>query len=532
MAAYSHLGFKQKLLLLPVTATVALLAVAATYQVLAGRTNAVLHELETRLVPAVALSRDLQDLLERLQRSLQDGVAAEDREALADTARVRDAFLARLEEGGETDADANLAGAIEQEFKAYFTVAVRASEALIARAPGDVLLRETVTRYQAVRGLLARRSADERERLAQGFDEVRRLQRLQGLSMGLGTVAAVLLVGLLAAWAASSVARPVLALARAAKRVADGDLTQELQVDSNDELGELARAFAVMVDKLRVVPTSLRASVEELSTAVQDVATASGEQGAVLERQQAGLARSRNSAERIQRESQETSRRAEAVLRMAGQVEAFGDAAQIAARETLTGLSEIGEQVRAMTGGISRVDHHTHVVRELVAAMKRLATESGELALSVSVESARAGAAGGPLADSARQLKDVASRLVQAGARVGKALSEVEGAVAGVGALSDDSKRRMERGLEQIRISGESLREITAVVQKSARAARAIVTSVSEQGHAIAEITSNVLDLDKAMGDALRGNRAAERSAEALKRTANSIAGVVRAFRV
>ena len=529
---HSNLGFKQKLLLLPVTAMVALLGVSGIDQVLGARTSFVLHQLETQLVPAVALSRDLQDLLDKLQRGLQDAVAAEDREALAETAKVRDAFLRRLAEGGELEGDVNLAGAIAQELKAYYTVARRASEALIARAAGEAPLRETVTRYQAVRGLLARRSAGERERLTQGFDGVRRLQRMKALAMGIGTVAAVALVGLLAAWVARSVARPVVALSRAAKRVADGDLAQELQVDSTDELGELARAFAVMVDKLRVVPTSLRESVDELSTAVQDVATASGAQGAVLEKQQTGLARSRTSAERILRESQETSHRAEAVLRMAGQVEAFGDAAQLAARETLTGLSEIGEQVRAMTGGIARVDHHTQAVRELVAAMKRLATESGELALSVSVETARAGAAGGPLADSARQLKDVASRLVQASARVGKALSEVEGAVAGVGALSDDSKRRMERGLEQIRTSGESLREITTVVQKSARAARAIVKSVSEQGHAIAEITSNVLELDKAMGDALRGNRAAERSAEALKRTANSIAGVVRAFRV
>src|SRR6266568_5135140 len=191
---------------------VALLAVTAIDQVLGARMSSVLRELETQLVPGVALSRDLQDLLERLQHALQDAVAAEDRDALADTAKVREAFLARLAEGGEVEGDANLAGAVGQEFKAYYAVARRASEALVARAPGDAPLRETVTRYQAVRGLLARRSAAERERLTLGFDEVRRLQRMKALAMGFGTVAAVALVGLLAAWVARSVARPVVAL--------------------------------------------------------------------------------------------------------------------------------------------------------------------------------------------------------------------------------------------------------------------------------------------------------------------------------
>jgi methyl-accepting chemotaxis protein len=527
-----HLGFRQRLLLVPLGMAVASLATGGVDQVLGARLHGVLHQLETELVPAVALSHDLQDRLDDLPRALQDAVAAEDGEALADTARLRDAFLARLAEGGETEGDANLAVAIGSGFRAYYAAARSASEALLARAPAADALRESMLRHNAVRQLLARRAAAERARLASGFEEVRRLQRVKGVSIAAGTLAALLLGGVLAAWAARTVARPVTELSSAARRVADGDLTYAAPARSDDELGELARCFGTMVEKLRDVPTSLRASVEELAASVAQVAAASGAQGAVLEKQQLGLARSRASAERVLRESQETSRRAEAVLKMAGQVEAFGDAAQLAARETLTGLSDIGDQVRSTTAAVGRVEHHTAVVRDLVAAQRKLAASAAELALSVSVEAARAGIGGGPLPEAARQLKDVAGRLVQASSRTGKAIEQVGGAVAGVGSLSDDSKRRMERGLEQIRTSGESLREITAVVQQSARAARAIVASVSQQGQAIAEITASVVELDQAMGEALRGNRAAERSAEALRRIANTMAATVGAFKV
>jgi methyl-accepting chemotaxis protein len=220
------------------------------------------------------------------------------------------------------------------------------------------------------------------------------------------------------------------------------------------------------------------------------------------------------------------------VLKITNQVEAFGDAAQLAARESVTGLGEISEHVRQVTGGIARLTHHTQGIGELVTTLKRLAGESSELALSVSVEAARAGAVGGPLAEAARLLKDLATRSTQTSARVTRALAEAEAALVGVSTLSEESKRRMGNGLAQVRASGDSLREITAVVQKSGKAARAIVVSVAEQARGVSEITNDVLALDLATAEALKGSRRAQSAAEALKRTAGRLAGLVQSFKV
>ena len=50
---------------------------------------------------------------------------------------------------------------------------------------------------------------------------------------------------------ARSVARPVLAIAHATRRAADGDYTAVVDVDSNDEVGELASAVRIMLADLR-----------------------------------------------------------------------------------------------------------------------------------------------------------------------------------------------------------------------------------------------------------------------------------------
>jgi signal transduction histidine kinase len=68
----------------------------------------------------------------------------------------------------------------------------------------------------------------------------------------LGTAVVVVAVTILASLAlAGSILRPVQALRRAAVRMAGGDLTQQLSVERNDELGDLAKAFNGMAMRLQ-----------------------------------------------------------------------------------------------------------------------------------------------------------------------------------------------------------------------------------------------------------------------------------------
>src|SRR6202167_4471023 len=60
-----------------------------------------------------------------------------------------------------------------------------------------------------------------------------------------------ILAALLASlWFAARVSRPVVSLAEAARRVAAGDLNAKVEVESNDELGELAASFNRMTEDL------------------------------------------------------------------------------------------------------------------------------------------------------------------------------------------------------------------------------------------------------------------------------------------
>jgi two-component system, NtrC family, nitrogen regulation sensor histidine kinase NtrY len=78
------------------------------------------------------------------------------------------------------------------------------------------------------------------------IDLQRRVLSTAMLVGGAGILAAVLA----SLWFAARVSRPVVSLAEAARRVAAGDLNAKVEVESNDELGELAASFNRMTEDL------------------------------------------------------------------------------------------------------------------------------------------------------------------------------------------------------------------------------------------------------------------------------------------
>jgi heavy metal sensor kinase len=131
-------------------------------------------------------------------------------------------------------------------------------------APPDAL-------YRAASGEETRRAIDQRMRrtlitllplllpsgetigvlqLATPLDLVDSLQREIGIALAVGTLLAVLIAGAIAAWVTRAALGPLDQMIRVTRRVSGGDLAARVDLDRQDEVGELAAAFDQMVGRL------------------------------------------------------------------------------------------------------------------------------------------------------------------------------------------------------------------------------------------------------------------------------------------
>jgi len=263
------LNFREKILVLPVIVTFALLLLLGVTYSSGKRNERLLLEFEIGLAPALELSRDLQGLLADLQRSLQDAVAMEDGDQLTSADELTHRILARVEKGRKnaTNEGTNL-DELGTAIHDYYVVARATTEEMIQKKSGADLtprLQRMTAGYNELTRLLGEHRTLTEERVSHHLQDARRLQRF--MIWGIATILCFALVSaLLSAAFARRLANRVIALRNASRRVGGGDLETRVTDAEGDELGELAMSFNQMASSIRRVIAE-RAAAEQASVA-------------------------------------------------------------------------------------------------------------------------------------------------------------------------------------------------------------------------------------------------------------------------
>jgi methyl-accepting chemotaxis protein len=480
MMSITHWRFRNKLLALPAVAGLAFLAVLAVSFGLGRASTAALEQVTRGHVPAYQLGRDLQSQLERVQRGLQDAVAAQSPEDLKQVDALRDEYLARVrsESANPVLSEAERQG-LSQEFEEYYALA-RATSARLTRGEAVADLGEALTtmteRFNKLRARLDANSTRTNDALAAALASARSRQQNT-----LAAIVAIVLVGGgalfgLTRFIERAATRPANEALRVARALAVGDLRVSVAQDTaRDEIGEMLVALGETVEKLRAVigearstATSLTGAAAQIEASSQGLSQGTSEQAASVEETTAGLEEMNAS---ITQNAENSARMEEMALRGAKDAEATGRA--------------VDEAVRAMAA-----------ILEKIGIVEEIAYQTNLLALNAAIEAARAGEHGRGFAVVAAEVRKLAERS-QAAAK------EIRG-------LADSSSRLAER-------SSHLLGELLPSIRRTADLVQEVAAASSEQ-------SAGVTQINRAMGEVDKVTQRNASAAEELAATAEEMA--------
>ena len=245
------LSFRQKVMALPLVATALLLLLLALTIFFNKRNEQLVVQIQTILSPAHELTRDLQQLLNEIETSLEDAAISEDAGRLGSADGLRDRFHARLSEVRNNPSRSISVDRIEAAFRDYYPLARETSERMIDRKPASYLFQIRMGRSKVLHHLLEESRTIAQRQLAEALASAVRLQRL---SMVASTSLILLFAGasaFISLTFARRVARRVTVLRNAARQVGSGDLEAVVEDASGDELSELAETFNQMSRSIR-----------------------------------------------------------------------------------------------------------------------------------------------------------------------------------------------------------------------------------------------------------------------------------------
>ena len=248
-----RLTFRAKLMAIVGTAAAAFVVLIIAGMLVSTRVGQQLGTIREQYLPRIGLRPTLEAQFAKLRRTFQDAVAAHDVDALAASGAEEKDFADALQAAG-TAIDPAQAGALLAALEDYDRAANDVSRRLIAKETGEPIVAAMASmqaKQARVSALITEATAFHRSNLEAAFGNVATTQRAaRRLELFVGALC-LFLVLLLSTALSRGVLRSLAGLTQGFERFGRNDFARPIQVESRDELGELASSANRMAESLQ-----------------------------------------------------------------------------------------------------------------------------------------------------------------------------------------------------------------------------------------------------------------------------------------
>ncbi|EFM0371983.1 MULTISPECIES: methyl-accepting chemotaxis protein [Enterobacterales] len=288
------------------------------------------------------------------------------------------------------------------------------------------------------------------------------------------------------------------------RHIAGGDLVKRIDVESDNEMGELAHSLRHMQGELARTVGEVRQGAHAIYSGASEIAMGNNDLSSRTEQQAASLEETAASMEELTATVKQNAENARQASHLA-----------LSASET---AQKGGKVVDNVVQTMRDITASSQKIADIISVIDGIAFQTNILALNAAVEAARAGEQGRGFAVVAGEVRNLAQRSAQA-AREIKSLIE-------------DSVNRVDLGSTLVESAGETMDEIVNAVTRVTDIMGEIASASDEQSRGIDQVGLAVSEMDRVTQQNASLVEESAAAAAALEEQASRLTQAVAVFRI
>ena len=342
-----------------------------------------------------------------------------------------------------------------------------------------------------------------------GVAESRAADREYGHMMWLSLLLislAVLMAIVIAIKLTLSITRPLNSLVKSTEVIASGDLTQEVNAQSEDEIGDLANSFRQMLESLRNTVGQLLSTSAQVSSSSEELSAASEQMNSTTQEVSSTVQQIAKGAQTTAQRVEETSKVMEQMNASVSQVAAGAQQAASAslqakhaaekgseaAEETMKKMNSIFGVIANSSQVVKKLGERSEDITQIVSVITDIADQTNLLALNAAIEAARAGEAGRGFAVVADEVRKLAEGSAKAADQISRLIKEIQKETGQAVTAMEAGSKEVSEGRQIVTENSRAFKEIVKVVEQTATMVEQISAATEQMAAGTKQVVKSV----------------------------------------
>jgi len=285
----------------------------------------------------------------------------------------------------------------------------------------------------------------------------------------------------------------IVRVANAMSRIADGDLSQQLKIYANDEIGELGRSINRMQSSVGQMIASINDTASQVASSANMLCVVSEQSVSNAEEIANQTGTIATASEEMAATSNEIAQNCGTAAESSRQGSDLASEGASVVQVTVAGMNRIAERVKETATTLEGLGSRSDQIGEIVGTIEDIADQTNLLALNAAIEAARAGEQGRGFAVVADEVRALAERTTKATKEIAQMIRAIQNETKGAVNSMEEGVAEVERGTNDAAKSGTALEQILSQISAVSMEINQIATAAEQQTATTSEITNNIM---------------------------------------